>query len=68
MAGVIRFPNGDEQKATPNLVAWITRYKSLYSTVDSTEVFDPRWNRAVAGWRERLSDKMLEHVNLNVES
>jgi 1,6-anhydro-N-acetylmuramate kinase len=68
VAGVIRFPNGEEQKATPNLVAWITRYESLHSTVDSTEVFDPRWNRAAAGWRARLTDEMLEHVNLDVES
>lgn len=68
VAGVIRFPNGEEQKATPNLVAWIARYESLYRTVDSTEVFDSRWNRAVAGWRDRLTDEMLGYANLDVKS
>ena len=68
VAGVIRFPNGEEQKATPNLVAWIARYETLYCTVDNTEVFDPRWNRAVAGWRDRLTGEMLGHENLDIES
>ena len=68
VAGVIRFPDREDNKATPNLTSWLAQYGTRDSTVDDIEVFDSRWNRAVAGWRERLSDEMLEHVNLDVES
>lgn len=68
VAGVIRFPDREDNKATPNLTSWLAQYGTRDSTVDDIKVFDSRWNRAVAGWRERLSDEMLEHVNLDVES
>ena len=68
VAGVIRFPDREDNKATPNLTSWLAQYGTRDSTVDGIEVFDSRWNRAVAGWRDRLTEEMLTHPNLDAQT
>jgi anhydro-N-acetylmuramic acid kinase len=49
-AGIIRFPGGKENNATPALLDWLSKYKSRDLTLDRPGIFDRRWGRASRGW------------------
>lgn len=55
ICGIIRFPKATEANATHTLLEWLTKHNSHNLTVDNPAIFDRRWNRAVAGWHERIS-------------
>lgn len=54
ICGIIRFPFADQSKATPKLLDWLERHKSLSLTKDNSSKFDKRWSRASAGWQKLL--------------
>ena len=53
ICGIIRYPSGTIENATPNLRAWMQEYQ-VSSPYDNPEQFDSRWSRAAAGWSKRL--------------
>ncbi|HZH03658.1 MAG TPA: anhydro-N-acetylmuramic acid kinase, partial [Myxococcaceae bacterium] len=55
VCGLIRFPGGDEAKATPALRAWLDRYRSRTLTREPPGTHHPCWSRAVAGWSDRFT-------------
>ncbi|MBY0358648.1 MAG: anhydro-N-acetylmuramic acid kinase [Candidatus Obscuribacterales bacterium] len=50
IAGLIRFPQGDENRATTAVLESLDHYQSRNLTVDRPDLFDQRWSRASAGW------------------
>lgn len=63
VAGILRFPGGNVEAASPLLRSWIEKYNSIGSASDKPECFDGRWSRAAAGWFDRftLSKHQGEH-------
>ena len=53
VAGLIRFPQGSEQQATPTVRALLQQHQSAALTHDLPDQFDARWSRAAAGWSHR---------------
>ncbi|HET8845112.1 MAG TPA: anhydro-N-acetylmuramic acid kinase, partial [Ktedonobacteraceae bacterium] len=49
VCGIIRYPSGTIEKATPNLRAWVQEYQ-VHPSYGEQKQFDSRWSRAVAGW------------------
>jgi anhydro-N-acetylmuramic acid kinase len=54
VAGIIRYPNKDINKASSNISDMIKKYNSENLTLEKPEVFDSRWSRASAGWSNKI--------------
>ena len=52
VCGVVRFPGDDRSRVTPTLRAWLDHFATGTSIANHP---DPRWSRATAGWRDRLT-------------
>ena len=55
VAGVLRFPGGGESGGTAAVRDWLDHFHSRSLTPDGPADADPRWGRAVAGWRQRFA-------------
>lgn len=54
VAGIIRFPNKDQKRASKNVSDMLMKYHSEKLTFDKPELFDSRWSRASAGWHTKI--------------
>lgn len=50
--GIIRFADLDSNNSSSTVQEWLTEFHSSHLTMDDGRIFDPRWSRASAGWKE----------------
>ena len=53
VCGIICYPFGSPENATPNLRSWMQTYR-VPPSYDASEHVDSRWSRAAAGWAKWL--------------
>lgn len=55
VAGIIRFPDGNQAKASQRVIDILDQNQSWDLTLDVPSKFDGRWSRAASGWSTKRS-------------